>query len=129
MIPIGRYLNIVYIICFLSLNLSAKDLTGMISGKVLSSDGEPIDYANVYLKGTNFACSANEKGLYHLSAPQGDYTIVFSAGIFYAQGRNKEIICLHTTAPRAASRGEVHPLLDCVEGKELQLCHIRNMNI
>ena len=51
----------------------------MISGKVLSSDGEPIDYANVYLKGTNFACSANEKGLYHLSAPQGDYTIVFSA--------------------------------------------------
>ena len=30
----------------------------------------------------------------------------------YAQGRSKEIMCLRTTAPRAASRGEVHPLLD-----------------
>ena len=52
---------------------------GMISGKVLSLDGEPIDYATVGLKGTNFSCSTNEKGLYHISAPAGDYTIVFSS--------------------------------------------------
>ena len=30
----------------------------------------------------------------------------------YAQGRSKGIMCLRTTTPRAASRGEVHPLLD-----------------
>lgn len=45
-----KYIFSVIIICLLSLNVSAKDLTGMISGKVLSSDGETIDYANVYLK-------------------------------------------------------------------------------
>ena len=66
-------------ICLLSLNLSAKDVTGMISGKVLSSDGEPVDYATVYLKGTTFSGTTNDKGIYHITAPAGNYTIVFSS--------------------------------------------------
>lgn len=52
---------------------------GMLSGKVLSADGEPVDYATVYLKGTNYMSSANEKGLYHIKAPAGKYTVVFSS--------------------------------------------------
>lgn len=51
---------------------------GMISGKVLSIDGEPIDYATVSLKGTEYACSANDKGLYHIKAPAGEYVMAFS---------------------------------------------------
>lgn len=47
----------------------AREESGMISGKVLSPDGEPVVYATVYLKGTSFSCSTNEKGLYHLRAP------------------------------------------------------------
>ena len=74
-----KYILAVLVICLLSLNLSAKDITGMISGKVLSSDGEPIDYANVYLKGTAFSSTTNDKGLYHIKAPAGNYTIVFSS--------------------------------------------------
>ncbi len=74
-----KYILAVLVICLLSLNLSAKDITGMISGKVLSSDGEPIDYANVYLKGTAFSSTTNDKGLYHIKAPAGTYTIVFSS--------------------------------------------------
>ena len=66
-------------ICLLSLNLSAKEVTGMISGKVLSSDGEPLDYATVYLKGTTFSGTTNDKGIYHINAPAGNYTIVFSS--------------------------------------------------
>lgn len=66
-------------ICLLSLNLSAKEVTGMISGKVLSSDGEPLDYATVYLKGTTFFGTTNDKGIYHINAPAGNYTIVFSS--------------------------------------------------
>lgn len=57
----------------------AKGATGMISGKVLSIDGDPIDYATVFLKGTSLSCSTNEKGLYHLSAPEGEYVLVFSS--------------------------------------------------
>ena len=51
----------------------------MISGKVLSSDGEPVDYATVYLKGTTFSGTTNDKGIYHITAPAGNYTIVFSS--------------------------------------------------
>lgn len=58
---------------------NAQDKNGMISGKVLNLDGEAVDYATVYLKGTAYQCATNEKGLYHISAPQGDYTIIFSS--------------------------------------------------
>ena len=57
----------------------SKDLTGMISGKVLSQDGEIVDYATVYLKGTKYSCSTDDKGLYHLNAPAGKYTLVVSS--------------------------------------------------
>ncbi len=78
---------------------SAQTTSGMISGKVLSMEGEPIDYATVYLKGTSYTCSTNEKGLYHISAPAGKYTIVFSsvgfqkqeAGIEIAAGERKKM--------------------------------------
>lgn len=62
-----------------SVAASAQNNTGMISGKVLSLDGDPIDYATVFLKGTSYSCSTNEKGLYHINAPQGKYTLVISS--------------------------------------------------
>lgn len=73
-----------YLLCLMLITLNvaysyAKYGDGMVSGKVLSLDGEPIDYATVFLKGTKISCSTNEKGLYHLHAPQGEYTIVFSS--------------------------------------------------
>ncbi|MDE5900814.1 MAG: carboxypeptidase-like regulatory domain-containing protein [Muribaculaceae bacterium] len=74
-----KYIFAIIAICLLSLNLSAKDVTGIISGKVLSSDGQPIDYANIYLKGTTYSGTTNDKGIYHINAPAGNYTIVFSS--------------------------------------------------
>ena len=53
--------------------------SAMISGRILSSDKSEIDFATVYLKGTNYGCTTNEKGLYHLKAPGGKYTLVVSA--------------------------------------------------
>lgn len=79
MLSTKRYILMIIAICLLSLDMPAKDLTGMISGKVLSSDGEPIDYANVYLKGTTYSCTTNDKGIYHINAPAGSYTVVFSS--------------------------------------------------
>ena len=75
----NKYILAVLAICLLSLNLYAEDVNGMISGKVLSSYGEPIDYATVYLKGTSFSGITNDKGIYHIDAPAGNYTIVFSS--------------------------------------------------
>lgn len=51
----------------------------MISGKITSETGETVDFATVYLKGTSYGCTPNEKGIYHLHAPSGKYTLVVSA--------------------------------------------------
>ena len=51
----------------------------MISGKILSTEKEIVDFVTVYLKGTNYGCVTNQQGIYHLKAPAGDYTLVVSA--------------------------------------------------
>lgn len=80
----AKLLGIKYIlilITFSTLHICAwaQNNIGMISGKVLSLDGEAIDYATVFLKGTSYSCSTNEKGLYHIKAPEGKYIVVFSS--------------------------------------------------
>lgn len=74
-----RYVLLFITFLIVSISAIAQRNTGMISGKVLSLDGEALDYATVFLKGTSYSCSTNEKGLYHLKAPDGKYTIVFSS--------------------------------------------------
>lgn len=72
-----------YLICIISLltitAANAQDNTGMISGKVISIDGQAIEFATVLLKGTSYSSSTNQKGIYHISAPAGEYTAIFSS--------------------------------------------------
>ena len=63
----------------LSVSAFAEETTGMISGRVLSDAGEPVDYATVFLKDTPHLSHTNEKGLYHIKAPAGSYTLVCSS--------------------------------------------------
>ncbi|MDR1403565.1 MAG: carboxypeptidase-like regulatory domain-containing protein [Tannerellaceae bacterium] len=51
----------------------------MISGRILSTEKETVDFATVYLKGTNYGGTTNHEGIYHLKAPAGSYTLVVSA--------------------------------------------------
>ena len=51
----------------------------MISGKVISTEKEVVDFATVYLKGTGHGGITNQEGIYHVSAPAGHYTLVVSA--------------------------------------------------
>lgn len=50
-----------------------------IAGHVTSSDGEIIDFANVFLKDTAYGCVTNHDGSYSFAAPAGKYTLVVSA--------------------------------------------------
>lgn len=62
------------------LPVAAKAQNGtMISGKIVSTEKEIVDFATVYLKGTNYGGTTNEEGIYHLKAPAGNYTLVVSA--------------------------------------------------
>ena len=51
----------------------------VLVGKILSTEKTPVDFATVYFKGTNYGCTSDEKGIYHLKAPSGTYTLVVSA--------------------------------------------------
>ncbi len=75
---VSKRLFTIALFCWLTITTFANDITGMISGKVLSTNGNPIDFATVVLKGTSHSASANEKGIYHITAPAGKYTLVFS---------------------------------------------------
>ena len=49
----------------------------MVSGKVQSATShEAVEYASIYMKGTNYGCSSDDKGLYQLYVPAGRYTLV-----------------------------------------------------
>lgn len=85
----------------------------MVSGRIVSAEKGIVDFATVYLKGTTYGCISNEKGLYHLTAPAGDYTLVVSA-IGYAPVENpvsirpgERISHSFTLAPQAQKLNEV----------------------
>ena len=81
-IDISKYLLSLIALLVIAPQAVADSADGMISGKVLTPDGEPVDFATVFLKETDFSSITNDKGLYHISAPAGDYTIIFSAAGF-----------------------------------------------
>ena len=56
-----------------------RHYTSMISGRVISTEKEVVDFATVYLKGTNYGSYTDEKGIYHLKTVEGEYILVVSA--------------------------------------------------
>ncbi|MGN0211325.1 MAG: TonB-dependent receptor domain-containing protein [Muribaculaceae bacterium] len=68
------------LIALLSISASAQEKNQpLLSGRVITNDKEEVAFATVALKGTNYGCSTNESGMYHLHAPEGKYTLVVSA--------------------------------------------------
>lgn len=62
-----------------------------VSGHVVSAEGEVIDFAGVYLKGTAHGVYTNEKGMYQFQAPAGEYTLIVSA-IGYEEMQQKIVL-------------------------------------
>ncbi len=53
---------------------------GTITGKVSDkTSGKPLEFVNVFLKGTQIGASTNENGQFTLEAEGGNYTLVFSS--------------------------------------------------
>ena len=51
----------------------------VLSGRVVSADSTAVNFATVYLKGTSYGCSTDDRGIYHLKAPAGTYDLIVSA--------------------------------------------------
>lgn len=73
------YFLILFLICAVNVGIVYADNRTVLSGRVLNSEKEAVDYATVYLKGTTYGCTSDSEGLYHMSVPAGDYVLVVSA--------------------------------------------------
>lgn len=74
-------LNIIILSTFLlffNFELKAQVVRGILSGRVRSDDGDAA-YAPVYLKGTPYGGSTDERGRFSIDAPAGEYLLVVSA--------------------------------------------------
>ena len=71
--------SLLFLLLLASLSVHAQRRGGMISGRIISTEKETVDFATVYLKGTSYGGTTNQEGLYHIKAPAGDYTVVVSA--------------------------------------------------
>jgi outer membrane cobalamin receptor len=65
--------------CLFSITTWAQDGSAIVSGKILSTEKEIVDFATVYLKGTTYGGTTDREGIYHLKVPAGNYTLVVSA--------------------------------------------------
>lgn len=62
---------------FWILSLSAYAQAAYLSGVVLSTGGEPLPFANVYVDGTSTGTTTNEQGQYRLELGPGTYKVVY----------------------------------------------------
>lgn len=53
--------------------------SSLISSRVMSTEKKVVDFATVYLKGTDQGCYTDEESIYHLKTTAGEYTLVVSA--------------------------------------------------
>lgn len=56
-----------------------RDGGGMISGKIISDGKQPVSFATVMLKGMAHGAHTDSRGIYHITAPAGRYSLVVSA--------------------------------------------------
>lgn len=88
-----NFLILFFLISVISSYSVAGESYGIVSGKVLATDGTPVDYATVHLSGTTYSGHTNENGIYHIKAPAGEYSIVFSS-VGYEQLRMSVEVCV-----------------------------------
>ena len=75
-----RTIRVVWVLfmCLICPEVLFAQSNSVLSGKVSSSEGV-VDFASVYLKGTEIGSTTDERGLFHLKVPEGQYTLVVSA--------------------------------------------------
>lgn len=87
-------LFILFLSCFVVFSVMAQD--GSVSGVVRES-GDVVDFATVYLKGTNYGCMTDEKGVFEMRVPKGEYLLVVSAVGYENVERKVVVVAGETT--------------------------------
>ncbi|MEM7105880.1 MAG: DUF5686 and carboxypeptidase regulatory-like domain-containing protein [Bacteroidota bacterium] len=65
------------LLSFLICCFGLETFAGEISGVITSSNGEPLPFASIYVRGTTTGTNANQEGRYTLELDEGDYELVY----------------------------------------------------
>lgn len=87
----NKILSSAYLIFFSFLTLNAQEQKGTVSGTV-SSEGNPVPFASVYIKGGIQGTDADADGNYSFSLRSGKITIAAQAQGFRSQSKEVEVI-------------------------------------
>lgn len=77
---------------FLTVTPVFSEIKGLLSGRIVTRQGEAIPFATAHLKGSPSGCQTDPKGLYHIKAPVGKYTLVITALGYKTVEREVEIV-------------------------------------
>ena len=105
-------LFILFLSCFVAFSVMAQD--GSVSGVVRES-GDVVEFATVYLKGTNYGCMTDEKGVFEMRVPKGKYLLVVSA-VGYENVERKVVVVAGET-----TRVEVQMKMSVTELEEVEV--------
>jgi len=73
-----RYALLVSLVALFSMQVVAQD-SGIITGKVVSEDGTPLEFVNVGISGSNIGSVTDQHGVFRINqVPQGKITVVAS---------------------------------------------------
>src|SRR5687768_4023138 len=68
------------LILILLLGLTARGQTGSVGGSILSDQGQPLEFANVSLKGTALGSATDQDGKFSIdNVPAGNHTLMVSS--------------------------------------------------
>ena len=62
-----------------------------LSGKVMEKDSTAVAFATVYLKGTNYGCSTDNRGRFRFKVPAGKHTLAVSLIGYRSAEKNIEV--------------------------------------
>ncbi len=70
--------KLLLLISFVTLSLGALAQQFEVKGKITDSDGQPIPFVSVFIKGTTKGVSANAEGSYSINVDRGIVTLTFT---------------------------------------------------
>ncbi|WP_270087426.1 TonB-dependent siderophore receptor [Sphingobacterium sp. SYP-B4668] len=72
-----RLLTITLFLVFMPI-IGMAQSRGKVVGEVVTTDGKPLAYASVKLKGTNYGARVDERGHFNMQVPEGQYLLMIS---------------------------------------------------
>ncbi|MCC2546083.1 DUF5686 and carboxypeptidase regulatory-like domain-containing protein [Hymenobacter sp. BT175] len=63
------------LVCLLLISLTSR--AGIVRGRILDPNSQPLQFANVAVRTTTISTASNEQGTYELRLPRGRYELVF----------------------------------------------------